>query len=153
MLNGLKELVKKDGIFLFTIPNGFGPLEIMNQIQLKASDIWLGRLVRAMKAKIKIKNGDIQSSNLETPHEQFYNLKKFIKMLHRENIDVVSVHNSNCYLGFGVLWYLLLQKIIKRGSKLFQFLDMLDCAIADRLPHMFAAGWYFSCKHAKKTGE
>ena len=61
MLNGLKELVKKDGIFLFTIPNGFGPLEIMNQIQLKASDIWLGRLVRAMKAKIKIKYEEIYS--------------------------------------------------------------------------------------------
>lgn len=154
MLGVLKKILKKDGIFLFTIPNGYSPLEIINQIQLKASNTWLGNLVGAMKKKIKKnKNSDIQSSNIETFHVQFFTLKKFIKMLHKANIDVVSVHNSNCYLGFGVLWYLLLQVVIRRGSKLFQLLDMLDCAIADRLPHMFAAGWYFSCKLTKTSGK
>jgi len=147
MLNVLKDVLREDGVFLFTIPNGYGPLEIINHIHFKANNTWLGELIRAMKAKIKAnEDSGIQSSNIEDSHVQFFTLLRFTKLLKREGIDIVSVRNSNCYLGFGVLYYLLLQTIINRGSKLFRVLDMLDCAIADMLPRMLAAGWYFVCK-------
>jgi 2-polyprenyl-3-methyl-5-hydroxy-6-metoxy-1,4-benzoquinol methylase len=152
MLNGIKQVLKADGTLLLTIPNGFAPLEIINQIQSKTRHGRFGKWIGTVKTKIKKnRNVGVQSSNIDTPHVQFFTLKRFKKMLYRSDIDVVSVHNSNSYLGFGVLWYLFLQVLIERGSKLFQRLDELDCAIADRLPHLFAAGWYLTCRLAKQN--
>lgn len=152
MLRKIRSLLVQDGLILMTIPNGYGPLEVKQRVLLRIRSQlvkikignWLISLYRRMR---NFDHENIQTSNVNREgdkHLQFFTLSAFQSLLKQEDITVLSIRNSNCWLGFGVLWYLALQRLIRRGSPVFHFLDWIDCQAADALPHALAAGWYFS---------
>ena len=154
MIQRIKSRLAEDALLLITIPNGYGPLELRGQFLywLRAQLLkWnFGRsLIDLYRRTRSVKTVNIQTSNVgETGdrHIQFFTLRSIKRLLGHYGLTVVEIRNSNFWIGFGVLWYLLFQRIIRRGSRLFNVLDLLDCKLADKVPHGMAAGWYFALR-------
>ncbi len=134
-----------DSLFIITIPNGYSLSESIGLIEK-----FLGRKTYLHAKKIKEllfkkqQYFDTMSNIGEgSKHLHHFSLNKFSHILHKAGIEIISIHDSNFI--FGTLYRLFLTRIIRSDSRIFHFLDDIDCLIADLLPHCLASGWYFVC--------
>jgi SAM-dependent methyltransferase len=156
MIQRIKTRLAEDGLILITIPNGYGPLELKGQLLYWLRDRLLKRnfgrsLIDLYRRTRTVNTENIQTSNVGDVgdrHVQFFTLRGIQRLLKQNGLTAIEIRNSNFWLGFGVLWYLLFQRLIQRGSHLFNVLDSLDCRFADKVPHGMAAGWYFASRKA-----
>jgi 2-polyprenyl-3-methyl-5-hydroxy-6-metoxy-1,4-benzoquinol methylase len=154
MIQRIKSRLTEDGLLLITIPNGYGPLELRGQflywLRTQLLKINFGRsMIDLYRRTRTVTTENIQSSNVGEVgdrHVQFFTLRSIKRLLGHHGLTAIEIRNSNFWLGFGVLWYLLFQRLIQRGSRLFNVLDSLDCKLADKVPHGMAAGWYFALR-------
>jgi 2-polyprenyl-3-methyl-5-hydroxy-6-metoxy-1,4-benzoquinol methylase len=116
----LPEVVKRGGIIIVTIPNGFGPYELFYEIPI--------RLVSRQYNKV------LGRSNLPVPseHKKNFTFKSFSTLMG----DSIYVYKS------GRSDFLSFWPIIRN----IDFLVRVDCKIADLLPRAIVSGWYFACK-------
>jgi len=118
----LPEIVKRDGIILITIPNGYGPYELFDEVPMRLlSKVYHNFLRRR----------DISAS--PHVHKQNFTFKAFTALMNDCGIYIEKVGHSN----FMSFW-----PVIRR----FNFLARIDCKLADLLPHSFVSGWFFLCK-------
>ena len=118
----LPELVKRDGIILITIPNGYGPYELFDELPMR------------LPAKVYhnfLRRRDISAS--PHVHKQNFTFKAFTNLMNDSGIRIEEVKHSD----FMTFWPIL---------RMIDFLARIDCKLADLLPHSFVSGWFFLCK-------
>jgi 2-polyprenyl-3-methyl-5-hydroxy-6-metoxy-1,4-benzoquinol methylase len=136
----MKRLLSPQGMILVTIPNGYGPREV------------LGRLEKALRTKLKMErvlNGIqkllriipsetkrlMYTSNPYQDHIQKFTLRSITRLFAFYGFMVRKKMNS----------FFLFSIFGKFGGRQETRLEHYDCKIADYLPSFLASGWYLTC--------
>ncbi len=128
--------LKKGGIFISTVPNGYGPREVlmtkpMQYLEKKE----LGEKLVKFKRLFGFGHGTVQSSNPDLEHIQFFGRKEIVK-LHEER----GFKLKNFSKGDSLSNIFPLSIFTRRSRKL----QEIDCAVANVLPPTFTSGFYMS---------
>lgn len=152
LLNNIHSLLKKDGIFMATTPNGYGWFEfekfLYETLRLRYPYHTLKKWLKRLGVKRQSKT--IALSFPEEPHTlkehddhlQHFTLRRLRELFRRAGFEVVEERGSTVFSGpfTGDLWH--------RSSSFITW----NARLADRLPLPFVSGWYFLCKpHTPKN--
>ena len=128
--------LKKDGIFISTVPNGFGPREVLmtKPMQyLEKKD--MGERLLKFKRLFGFGHGTVQSSNPDLHHIQFFSKKNIVELHRKKGFRLKKFKKADSFAN--VFPYSVLAR---RSRKL----QEIDCAAADILPVAFTSGFYMS---------
>jgi len=139
----LKNILAQDGILIISIPNGQSLEETIRKFTTHTN---LGRKIKGFFKK-RIKEEKIQTL-AESPHLHFFSLSQFKKLLSKADLDIIAVKNTAAV--FKESFYLFLRFFMRRGSRLFHFLDKMDNRLADLIPRWLGDGWMIAAKHKSK---
>ncbi len=136
LVKELSRLVATGKLLIVTVPNGYGPRELL----VTKPVIWLEknngkRLLVAVKRLLGYANATVQSSNPDLTHIQFFTKKALFNLLTPYNFELRSFKNANF-----IEKVFPLSILAKRSS----VLQRLDCHLADYLPSGFSSGFYTS---------
>ncbi len=136
VLNFALSNLREDGIFISTVPNGYGPREVLMtkpmQFLQKRN---LGTSLQKLKRAFGFGHGTVQSNNPNLEHVQFFS-KRAILQLHQGNGFILKRFAKGESFA-NIFPYSILTRRLR-------VLQKLDCAIADILPSIFASGFYMS---------
>jgi len=125
-IENISKRLRKGGYFIITVPNGFGPWELVNQF---AGRLYHCNSIRRILGKapyFKIPGAE---------HIQFYRRSQLLFFLSQFSLGLVGFSNSDSFFAvFG---------LFNKPSKK---LEQIDIALADLLPHWCASGWYLLLK-------
>ena len=138
LLKTIVRHLKDDGFLFITIPNGYGPREILGRTEKFLRErLNLGKLIDEARSKVKMmdaaKKCAVHTSNPDQDHVQKFTMKELTGLLRRAGLSAVERVNSI------FIFSVLLRT--KHGS-----VDDLDGRLADYLPHFMASGWYLLCR-------
>ncbi|MBK7215099.1 MAG: class I SAM-dependent methyltransferase [Bacteroidales bacterium] len=136
LVDNFKNLLKKDGIAIVTVPNGFGPREVIitKPVQrLKHGNGIVSRMMRSFKASLGYKGDTDQSSADELDHIQFFSMKHLTMLAERRGFKIVKKKSGNFVENVFPF------SLLARHSVALQ---RMDCAIADILPLSFTSQYY-----------
>jgi SAM-dependent methyltransferase len=129
----IKNALRDHGICIFTVPNGYGPWEIKNNIKYKYKSIKSSiKQILLMNKKDNINiaiNTSCESSLGHSPHVQRFSMSQLKDIFHRNGLKIKFITNSDFISP--VFRVLRRRKIAK-----------YDCILADILPHFMVSGWY-----------
>ncbi len=130
--------LKNDGLLLITVPNGYGPREVLGRSEKVLRDkLGLGRLIDRVRAGTKMLDAAtkcaVHTSNPDQDHVQKFTTGQLSELLRDAGLSVVEVVNS--IFIFGVM--------LRTKSRL---VDRFDGRLADFLPRFLASGWYLLCR-------
>lgn len=135
VLNGLVPKLRKDGIFICSVPNGYGLTEIEKYIDTK---LCLYKILRWVKRKVAGRSNDNLSVmdvpyNYESGHVQFYTKQSLRRVVRAAGLDFKVLQNGSV-MGADL-----------SGATVFLFkpLIKLNTRVADFLPFWAAATWHF----------
>lgn len=143
VVNALKKLLKKEGMLIVTVPNGFGPRElfITKPLQfMKSNTPKVFQWVNSAKKSMGFSGATVQSDAENLTHVQFFTKKALCNLIGSDSMQLRSFRASNFIEG--VFPFSLLTK---RNQKL----QAIDCWIADQLPHQFASGFMSAWQYKK----
>jgi len=136
-LSFLKEhfrLLKKGGIVLGSLPNGFGPFEIEKKITKYLGLDFLVEVLINLKRKIKKnKTNEPIPYNEDSGHVNFFTLSKLKKLFEDSGYKVVKFENGP-FIG---------APMSERLLKHFNFFIDLNLLIGEKLPYWLVSTWYF----------
>jgi SAM-dependent methyltransferase len=121
LLRKLRAIVKKDGVILITIPNGYGPYELFYQTPM--------RLLPRLSSLF----GRPNTSADPHVHKHNFSFKTFSTLMGDHSLYIEKVEHSD----FMSFW-----PVVRRVDLLVR----IDCKIADILPHSLVSGWHFVCR-------
>ncbi len=157
MLAEIKRKVKKNGVFILYIPNGYGDYEIESKIfrKLRKSKfimvlrpiyMFLKNFKRrsiAPKNKMGKKDSFIIKETLNDPnniHIQFFRLKEIKKMLHENGFLIKNIFKTHFITG----------PFSKRFLYRLKIFEEIDHKIASKIPNILASDWTFICELKEK---
>ncbi|WP_440880899.1 class I SAM-dependent methyltransferase [Tenacibaculum sp. C7A-26P2] len=143
VVNALKKLLSSQGIIIITVPNGFGPRELLitKPVQyILNNNIISKKLLGRIKSIMGFKGTTIQSDADDLSHIQFFTQKSLNRLVTSELLINQKFKVTNFIEGVFPL-----SVIYKRCITLQKF----DCWLADRLPRSFASGFMTSWKHLR----
>ena len=115
--------MKEDACLIVTIPNGYGPWETKNRLDVRGRLRKWNTLRRMMgKAPYVFGTG--------IDHCQFYTRERLVQLLARHALRPVDFGKSDSFL------------TVFRPLRRNQLLGRVDGKLADLLPALFASGWY-----------
>jgi SAM-dependent methyltransferase len=150
MLRWATRQLNLGGELLISVPNGYGPFEIEQFLVRRgvlAPLLWLTRKAVGLGAEIKHllvsapEPGNTPSPlvcNEDSPHIQFFSLRRFERLLGRNDL-IIERRANGAWFG-GDLTYFL-----------FYFVPQLvpiTLRIADVLPPTLVSTWYFRCRRS-----
>lgn len=136
LVQSIHNILKKEGVFVATVPNGWGPRETIITKPMQ----WLHRnnLDKPMlkfKKALGYANHTLQSSNPDLTHVQFFGAGAFQKMMHRVGFKPLQWQNADFVERvFPYSWF----------TRRIYALQKLDCQVADYLPRQLSSGFYTS---------
>jgi len=128
-----KKMLKTDGIFVVTVPNGRGPRELLVTrpvIWLQNNGGFLYSLLIKIKTLFRFKGETIQSKSDYLDHINFFTIKHLIKMAENNGFEIVKTGKGNFLADVFPI------SLISRFSTKFQ---EFDCRIAEKLPYTFTS--------------
>ena len=128
-----KKMLKTDGIFVVTVPNGRGPRELLVTrpvIWLRDNGGFLYSLLIKIKTLFRFKGETIHSKSDHLDHINFFTLKHLIKMADNNGFKIIKTGRGN------FLADVFPVSLISRLSTKFQ---EFDCHIAEKLPIHFTS--------------
>ena len=128
----LKQKLKKDGLILGSIPNGYGLTEIEKFVIHKFFIYDFLRFLYSFFKKKKEKNKHIPF-NHDSGHVQFFTLSRFKKMIKKCNLKIHEIRNGTL-MGADISGSTFLK---------FEFTKKINTKIADFIPHFMSATWIF----------
>lgn len=128
--------LKKGGVFISTVPNGYGPREVlMTKPQQFIEKKELGDRLLKVKHSFGFGHGTAQSSNPNLEHIQFFSKSKIIQIHEDRGFKLKKFRHADSLAN--IFPYSILTRRLK-------ILQELDCSMADLLPSAFTSGFYMS---------
>lgn len=138
MVSIISHILENDGIFVATVPNGFGPREILITRPMQ----WLtahklDKGIIAFKKLLGYNASTLQSSNEDLTHIHFFTYGALSGMMKSNGFQPHQYQNGD-----------FLERIfpISLFTKRIKFLQRLDCWMIDFLPKQLSGGFYTSWK-------
>jgi 2-polyprenyl-3-methyl-5-hydroxy-6-metoxy-1,4-benzoquinol methylase len=132
----LYQLLAKDGILIVTVPNGMGPREVLvtKPVQrARAKDNWLWKMVKGTKKGMGYQGFTVQSGADDLEHIQFFSKSDLTKLANDNGFQIIRFGSSNFVEDvFPISWF----------ANRIHFLQKVDCAVADVLPHQLTGGFF-----------
>ena len=134
LLTASARLMSLDGILIVTAPNGYGEFEIDSWIYRKLS---LQKLVDALAEKREVVGA---TDNEESGHIQFFTRSRLRRLF--ASAGLVSYREgAGSFLAGPMVGHML-----ARSTRLIDW----NARVTDRLPFIFASGWYFALRRAER---
>lgn len=128
----LSKQMKEDAELQITVPNGYGPFEIAMQplylMRKLRMDGFINRIKRVLGKK------EPYSCNYETPHVNFFTVRRLKRELQSLGLEVIEVRKA--YVLSPIIETYLPFIPIRRFSR-------IDNMLAQWLPHWMASGHYY----------
>lgn len=141
LLYPLHGLLKQDGIFIATVPNGVGPRELLvtrPYISMRKVPLLL-KLTNGIKGMLGYKGTTIQSSASDLDHVQFFTRKQLRKLADKTSFQIKLIKASN------FIDDVFPFSLIGRRSLAIQ---KFDAKVADILPVGMSGGYLMVWKKA-----
>jgi 2-polyprenyl-3-methyl-5-hydroxy-6-metoxy-1,4-benzoquinol methylase len=135
LLSVLYKSLKNEGVLIVTVPNGKGPREVFvtKPVQkLRRKNNWAWRFVQWCKKLFGYGGTTVQSSADDLTHIQFFTKSSLEKLASDTSFKIVRFGKTNFIED--VFPFSILTKRIK-------FLQKVDCALAEKLPHTLNGGF------------
>lgn len=137
LLDTMAKHLAPGGLLWVTVPNGYGPREVLGRIEIfLRRKLGLGRVIEPFRrlfgmvdAKTKCA---VHTSNPYQDHVQKYTIRQLERLFTQAALHLTEIRN-NVFI-FGVIF----------GKS--RAVDRFDCGLADFLPHGAASGWYLLCR-------
>jgi len=129
-------ILKDDGVFIATVPNGVGPRELFVTrpvIWIRDHGGFLWKLLIDIKQMFGYKGETVHSKSEHLDHIQFFTLKKFRQMADKNDFQIIKMGKANFISGVFPL-SLFYRKSIR--------LQAFDCKLADKLPYRCVSGFF-----------
>ena len=133
--------LKESGQLLITVPNGYGPREVLGRTETFLRErLGLRRLIDRVRGGVKMMDAAtkcaVHTSNPDQDHVQKFTIQQLKALIERAGMRVVETVNS-----------IFVFSVILRTKT--GIVDVVDGRLADCLPRFMASGWYLLCrKHA-----
>jgi len=146
LVMSFKSHLKPEGLLLISIPNGYGPWELvryMRYILVAFLDrIRIGNILRRIRYLFRknsdfLYNNECQSTLNPTEHRHRFTLGGIYKLLENSGFRVTEIGHSDFISGIEFV------RAIFPLSK--DILFTLDQKIANWLPSSIVSGWYLAC--------
>lgn len=136
LLESIYRILKPGGVFAATVPNGYGPREVLITRPMQ----WLKRKgwdkpIIIFKRMLGYDAKTLQSSNEDLTHVQFFSVGAFTRLLSGVGFKKLDFENAD------FLERIFPFSLLTRRIKLLQ---RFDCWIVDFLPRHFTCGFYTS---------
>ncbi|HMT10608.1 MAG TPA: methyltransferase domain-containing protein [Ignavibacteria bacterium] len=140
LVEQIGKLLKKDGIFLATVPNGYGPREVLitKPVQFLNKKGFY-KVITGAKKLMGFRNMTLQSSSGDLTHIQFFTRKRLSRIISHRGFREISFKHGNFVER--VLPFSILTRRIKSLQK-------VDCNIADKLPSFAVSAFYSAWQKA-----
>lgn len=119
-LRSINSVLKKNGLLIVTVPNGYGPYCLTHDFHLYSSRL------NAVRNKIIPK---IFPKIQPSPHTQLFTQSKISKLIKEAGFEIVNINNSD---------FISFLPVLVRLNKFCYY----DCKLADKLPSSLASGFY-----------
>jgi len=134
LLNTIFHLLNDNGVLIVTVPNGFGPREVLVTkpalMLRKNAQIW--EHVNKIKAALGYDGSTIQSEADNLDHIHFFSKKDIYQLAESNNFKVIKLENTN-FIDDVFPFSLITKKSIT--------LQKIDARLADLLPHVLTGGF------------
>lgn len=142
LVHSIYRIMKPGGILAATVPNGWGPREVLITKPMQ----WLTRNkldgpILMLKKLFGYSNTTRQSSNPDLTHTQFFSVSAIKKTVSAPGFSLVKFDNADFIER--IFPYSFLTRRIKA-------LQSLDCWFADFIPHQLTSGFYTSWRKPLK---
>ncbi len=138
MVQLIAKMLNQDGVFVATVPNGFGPREVLITRPMQ----WLtarklDKGITALKKFLGYNATTLQSSNEDLTHIHFFTYAALTRMMNNEGFVSFQYQNGD-----------FLERIfpISLLTKRIRLLQKFDCWMIDFLPRQLSGGFYTSWK-------
>jgi SAM-dependent methyltransferase len=151
MLSAVKDKLGNEGVFLVTVPNGYGWFEMESFLWFRTGLGELFERTRLAGAVRRIKSILFRCSREEpyppstladSPHVQRFTYQSIQRLLRKQGFEVVSITGSVLFAGpFSNLFFTGIAPVMK-----------LNCLLGQWVPRL-AAGFYVACRpirHSEK---
>ena len=130
------EHLKKNGMIIVTVPNGYGEFEI---------DSWFFRVFRLQRIVDAVARNSKQvtaaTDNHESGHVQFFTRGQLRRLFAECSLSVVREGVASFLAGP------LVGHTLARSERFIEW----NAVVTDKLPRVFASGWYFALRRATKS--
>lgn len=127
-------ILKPGGVFVATVPNGYGPRELLitRPMQYLQKHNLAGPVIM-FKKMLGYSAKTLQSSNEDLTHVQFFSVGGFTRLLSGVGFKRVDFQNAD-----------FLERVFPFSlfARRIRLLQIIDCRIADFLPRHFTCGFY-----------
>jgi 2-polyprenyl-3-methyl-5-hydroxy-6-metoxy-1,4-benzoquinol methylase len=135
LLKTLFNILKNNGKLIVTVPNGRGPREMLvtrPMLKLRSKNNWAWNGISGLKRVMGYQGVTIQSDADNLDHVQFFT-KNELYLLSKKNDFVITAFNNTNFVEDIFPFSLVTKRI--------NYLQKLDCKLADILPHHFTGGF------------
>lgn len=136
----LNQKLQRNGLMIITIPNGYCIEELIRRFLVKTK---IGNIIRKILKKKVLKEQAVQAGKSIESHLHYFSLKEIRNLIRKSNLEIINEYNSTIF--FRQAFYLCFRLFMKRGSKLFKFLEKVDNYLSQKLSIKFGSGWIFVC--------
>lgn len=138
LLNTMVRHLNEHGFLFITVPNGYGPREILGRAEtFLRKRLKLGDWIDSARSKAKMLDAAtkcaVHTSNPDQDHVQKFTTRELTGLFKRAGLSVIERVNS----------IFLFSVLLRTKSGV---VDKLDGRLADWLPHFMVSGWYLLCR-------
>jgi len=144
MLASIKGRLKPGGKCVITVPNGYGPFEIMTYVWKVAVKLRITAILKPVAYLLVRRRGNVSGQsqkhdtlNPDSPHLQHFTLARLRRLIETSGLAIVQRRHRTFLCGP------FLHLPIDRSERL----RRLNASIADRLPSFLVSGWMFVVEH------
>jgi 2-polyprenyl-3-methyl-5-hydroxy-6-metoxy-1,4-benzoquinol methylase len=140
LLLAMARILEPGGLLLITVPNGYGPREVLGRIEigLNRSRI-LQPLLSGFRRLLRMSSADekcrMHTSNPDQDHVQKFTPGQLRRLIESGGLTITGWVNS--------FWLLSLFGKAQAGANI---IARIDSWLADQGPKIFSSGWYVSCE-------
>jgi len=135
ILRAITSALKNDGIALITLPNGFGPYQIADNLIGVLTPLTVIKDLPLCPHSSPIKCATKVGDKEPLGHVNFFTLHQITRMFSNRGLKIITSRQSDFLAGVPFLAHIF---------QIFPHLYDIDSRMADLLPFAWVSGWFFS---------
>jgi len=138
LLKTMARHLKEDGVLLITVPNGYGPREVLGRTEKVLRErLRLGSVIDRARAGVKMMDlatkCAVHTSNPDQDHVQKFTVGQLNELIADAGLIIIETVNS----------IFMFSVMLRTNSGI---VDRFDARLADWLPRFMVSGWYLLCR-------